>query len=63
MLRGTDSITAPRRCAVGEELIFYGVPRDAVCYAAFFVYSRRMEFSTHSIATPESANTASHMEA
>ena len=27
----------------------------------YFLYSIRMEFSTHSMATPESANTASHM--
>ena len=33
--------------------------------AAFghFLYRVRMELSTHSMATPESANTASHMEA
>ena len=29
----------------------------------YFLYSIRMAFRTHSIATPESANTASHMEA
>ena len=27
----------------------------------YFLYSIRMELSTHSMATPESANTASHM--
>ena len=35
-------------------------PFPLFCY---FLYNIRMEFSTHSIATPESANTASHMEA
>lgn len=33
-----------------------------MCYSVF-IYSMRIELSTHSIATPVSANTASHMDA
>ena len=33
-----------------------------MCYSVF-IYSMRTELSTHSIATPVSANTASHMDA
>ena len=32
-----------------------------MCYSVF-IYSMRIELSTHSIATPVSANTASHMD-
>ena len=34
--------------------------KTCFCY---FLYSSRMLLSTHSIATPESANTASHIDA
>ena len=33
-----------------------------MCYSVF-IYSMRIELSTHSIATPVSANTANHMDA
>lgn len=47
--------------------IFLRFPRKIFAAAPvgfrYFLYSIRMELRTHSMATPESANTASHMEA
>ena len=55
----------------GEGLVRLSLERQTTIYNGerplpfpvtfYFLYSIRMEFSTHSIATPESANTASHM--